>query len=295
MTVKLGNSPESWGVVGPKGPSQVSWQRCLDEISMAGYRYLELGPYGYLPTNPSILGMELDARDLSIAAGGALIDLSEDSIWPKVESDVLKTCELLADVGAKFFMVIDGFYRYETGEQISSKELDQNSWNVLVDTTNKIGETVRSKFDLQLLFHPCADTHVEYEFQIERLLRDTDTGLVKLCLDTGHHEYRFGDSVRFMRKHKDRIGYLHLKSVSAKLREKVNNENIAFLDAVKMGVACEPFDGVVDFRSLGDVLEQIGYDGFAIVEQDTYMPDLETLLSVATRTRQYHIDNGVVR
>ena len=49
----LGTAPDSWGVWMPSGdPLQTPWQRYLDEVQEAGYRYSELGPFGYLPTDP---------------------------------------------------------------------------------------------------------------------------------------------------------------------------------------------------------------------------------------------------
>jgi hypothetical protein len=37
---------------------------------------------------------------------------------------------------------------------------------------------------MTLVFHPHADSHVEYEDQIERFLADTDPGVVYLCFDS---------------------------------------------------------------------------------------------------------------
>ncbi|MBP5941367.1 hypothetical protein [Streptomyces acidiscabies] len=36
--------------------------RATDELAEAGYQWLELGPYGYLPTDPQKLRAELEAR-----------------------------------------------------------------------------------------------------------------------------------------------------------------------------------------------------------------------------------------
>ena len=44
----LGSCPDSWGVWFADDPRQTPWSRFLDELAEVGYRYLELGPYGYL-------------------------------------------------------------------------------------------------------------------------------------------------------------------------------------------------------------------------------------------------------
>ena len=293
MAIKIGNSPESWGIYGPSNQDQISWERCLDEISSAGYQWLELGPYGYLPTNPVNLRKELRQRGLNIIAGGILAPLENESLWSNMQKEVLKTGELLASVDAKFLLVIDDFYRYQTGQELAPNKLDNRSWAKLIETLHKLANLVRNQFNLQLAFHPCADTHVQYENQINTLIMDTNPDWVTLCLDTGHHAYRFGDPVSFMKKHHSRIGYLHLKGVDPKIREQVNKKDTAFMDAVKLGVMCEPALGAIDFTMFAKVLHEIGYDGYATVEQDMYRPDPNVPLQIASRTRKYLNQIGI--
>ena len=144
-----------------------------------------------------------------------------------------------------------------------------------------------------MVFHPHADSHVEYEDQIEALLADTDPKKVFLCLDTGHHAYRNGDPVNFMRRHSQRIAYLHLKSVDKRMQQKVEAEKIPFALAVGMDMFCEPSQGAVDFAAFRDVLREVNYDGFAIVEQDMYPAPFEKPLPIAKRTRAYLREIGL--
>ena len=62
----------------------------------------------------------------------------------------------------------------------------------------------------------------------ERFLADTDPDLVGLCFDTGHHAYCGGDAVAFMRRHHDRVGYLHVKSVDPAVLEEARREALPF-------------------------------------------------------------------
>src|SRR5436190_24022705 len=75
MPVLLGTAPDSWGVWHPNDPLQTPWHRFLDEVVEAGYVRIELGPFGYLPTDPAVLRPELERRGLTLAGatfGGAL-------------------------------------------------------------------------------------------------------------------------------------------------------------------------------------------------------------------------------
>ena len=151
----------------------------------------------------------------------------------------------------------------------------------------------RKQYGLRVVYHPHAETHVEYEDQIETFLEDTDPNLVSICLDTGHHAYRGGDAVAFMSRHYARIPYLRLKSVDHQLRQRVETERIPFAKAVAVGLFCEPSQGAVDFLAFRDVLDKVGYHGWVIVEQDMYPAPFDKPLPVAKRTRKYLKEIGI--
>ena len=69
--LRLGTAPDSWGVWFPDDPKQVPWHRFLDEAAAAGYTAVELGPFGYLPTNPEQLRDELGRRGLTLTGATA--------------------------------------------------------------------------------------------------------------------------------------------------------------------------------------------------------------------------------
>ena len=133
----------------------------------------------------------------------------------------------------------------------------------------------------------------KYPEDLERFLADTDPDLVSLCLDTGHFAYRYGDPVDFMRKHHERIPYLHLKSVDAVKRDEVNKGDITFAHAVGQDMFVEPHQGIVVFDAFRDVLEEVNYEGFGIVEQDMYPAPFDKPLPIAKRTRAYLREIGI--
>ena len=54
MTIQIANAPVSWGIYEFEGVAQkYTYQRVLDEIVETGHTGLELGPWGFLPTDPS--------------------------------------------------------------------------------------------------------------------------------------------------------------------------------------------------------------------------------------------------
>ena len=96
-----------------------------------------------------------------------------------------------------------------------------------------------------------------------------------------------------MRRHHHRIPYLHLKSIDGEVQKKVEAEGVPFATAVAMEVFCEPSMGAVDFIALRDVLHEINYHGWAIVEQDMYPAPFDKPLPIARRTRAYLRQIGI--
>ena len=293
MNIKVGSAPDSWGVWFPSDPKQIPWQRCLDEIAEAGYEWTELGPYGYLPTDLSVLRSELERRKLKICGTFMMPHLEDGDAWPEIEKEAMNGGNSLTALGAEFVILIDNTYSDVDGKPVRPSRLDDDGWKTSIENTHKIADLVIERFGLNLVYHPHSETHVEYEDQIELLLEQTDPSRVSMALDTGHHAYRGGDPIAFMRRHHDRIRYLHLKSVDPEIQKKVEREKIAFAPAVAMGVFCELDQGAVDFLAFRDVLREVNYEGWAVVEQDLYPADFDTLLPIGRRNREYLREIGV--
>src|SRR5437773_12308080 len=89
MAVTIGTAPDSWGVWFPSDPKQIPAKRFLDEVSQAGYEYIELGPFGYLPSDSKELQHELSGRRLKVCAATAISKLEDPEDWPTLEKQVL--------------------------------------------------------------------------------------------------------------------------------------------------------------------------------------------------------------
>ncbi len=294
MNVKIGTGPDSWGVWFADDPKQIPWRRFLDEVVEAGYEWIELGPYGYLPPDVDTLRTELGNRGIKVSGTFTLANLEEASAWPEVERQVVGGGELVAALGGEFMVLIDELHTdWFTGERLAPERLDEEAWGRLIDTTHRVADIVIDQFGLKLAFHSSPDTHVAYEDQLETLLEQTDPERVSLGLDVGHFAYRGIDAVDFIRRHHARIPYLHFKSVDPHIRDIVETEEIPFARAVQMGIFCEPSKGLVDYLALRDVLREVDFDGFAIVEQDMYPAPFDKPLPIAKRTRAYLREIGM--
>lgn len=287
----LGSCPDSWGVWFADDPLQTPWHRFLDELAGAGYEWLELGPYGYLPTDAGRLRDELDKRGLRVA-GGTMhghSGLHRPDDWPDILAATRRVAELTSAIGARHlvFVPVPGYRDDKTGAYLEPAALDDDAWKTLVRATEELGRITWEDYGVRLQFHPHADSHVETQEQTERFLADTDPRYVSLCLDTGHLAYRRADSVEIIRRYPERIGYVHIKQMDPAVIDVAERDGLAFGQAVTLGASCEPPKGVPDVESVADALRGLDADLFVVVEQDLYPCDFDLPGPIATRTREY--------
>ncbi|MFD9727820.1 sugar phosphate isomerase/epimerase family protein [Streptomyces sp. NPDC059072] len=287
--IRVGSAPDSWGVWFPDDPRQTPWERFLDEVADAGYEWIELGPYGYLPTDPARLAEETAKRGLRVSAGTVFTGLHHGpAVWEATWEHVSRIAELTRAMGAAHLVVIPSFWRDDkTGEVLEDRTLSASQWRELASQTERLGREVRDRYGLRIVVHPHADTHIDTPANVARFLDATDPELVSLCLDTGHYAYCGGDSVQAIETFAERIGYLHLKQVDPRVLAEVVAQELPFGPAVGRGVMCEPPSGVPALEPVLAAAERLGVDLFAIVEQDMYPCPPDRPLPIARRTRDY--------
>ncbi|MZD07976.1 TIM barrel protein [Streptomyces sp. SID5785] len=293
--IRVGSAPDSWGVWFPDDPRQTPWRRFLDEVTEAGYEWIELGPYGYLPTDPRVLAEETGRRGLRVSAGTVFTGLHHGpAVWDRTWEHVASVAELARDTGARHLVVIPSFWRDDkTGEVVEDSTLTAAQWGQLASQTERLAREVGDRYGLRIVVHPHADTHIDTEENVARFLDATDPGLVSLCLDTGHYAYCGGDSVELIKTYGERIGYLHLKQVDPAVLAEVRAQGTPFGPAVAQGVMCEPPRGVPELAPVLTAAGALDVDLFAIVEQDMYPCDPDRPLPIARRTRGYLRSCGV--
>jgi inosose dehydratase len=295
--LRLGSCPDSWGVWFDHDPRQTPWSRFLDELAQVGYEWLELGPYGYLPTDPLRLGDELGQRGLKVAGGTmhGLSGLHRAEDYPAILDKTLRVAALTAAMGAEhvIFVPVPGYRDDTTGAYLEPAVLDADQWKILIGATDELGKAIFEEHGVRLQFHPHADSHVETQAQTERLLEETDPRYVSLCLDTGHLAYRGADAVAIIRTYPDRIGYVHIKQMDPEIVARAEREDLAFGQAVAMGASCEPPNGLPDLASVAEALGEIDAELFVVVEQDMYPAEFDKPKPIAARTRRYLRDIGI--
>src|SRR5690606_1877669 len=123
----IGNAPCSWGITYPTG-NNFTWQQYLDEVAAAGYQGTELGPFGFLPKDPALLGEELGRRGLTLIGATHVHTFGDPGSAPLLMTTLRELAGLLAGQGAQHLVIMDESNWYpDTAQGV----LDDAGWRVL--------------------------------------------------------------------------------------------------------------------------------------------------------------------
>ena len=288
MGIQVANGPVSWGVDLPDKPGAPPWEEVFDEISEAGYTLCELGPLGYLPADNQRVRAELDARGLGVAGSYIFEPMHDRDRHDDINEVTNLTCARIAALGGKYLVVIDmvSDERGATaGRSAAARRLDGGDYDALLGGVRQATH-IAIEHGLTPVLHQHSGTYIEFEDEVERVLADTADDGLQLCIDTGHFTYAGIDPVRFLAEHHDRTPYLHFKDINPIVHQKVLSDEVAFFDAISLGVFCPVGHGMVDFAALAPELDG-GVDRSGTIEQDRDFRSTTTALDDAKASLDY--------
>jgi inosose dehydratase len=290
MTIQIGNAPCSWGVEFPNDPRNPAWRTVLKECAEAGYTGIELGPVGFMPEDPAILAEALDEHGLELIGGVVFRAFHDPAQWDDVMDGAVRTCKALHAHGAQHLVLIDSISprRAPTaGRAEEAEQMDQSEWSAFRDRIATVAKLGAEEYGLTVGIHAHAAGFIDFEPELERLLDEVDDKILKICFDTGHHSYAGFDPVAFMKRHIDRISYMHFKDIDPKVKADAIANRTDFYDACGQGIFCNLGQGDVDFPAVRQILLDHGFEGWCTVEQDCDpLLDPDTL-GDATANRKY--------
>jgi len=294
--IKIANAPCSWGALEfdlEEQSEEIGFEQVLDEIKSTGYIGTELGDWGFMPTLPEDLRKEIKKRDLELLGAFVPVDLKDKEQHQSGVSEALKVAKLMYEAGFKNALVVladdngkDPQRTQNAGRISSEMELDEQQWRNFTDGVNQIAKAVDQTFGIKTVFHHHCGGFIETPKEIDRLMELTDPELIGLCLDTGHYAFGGGNPETALKKYADRLWHVHFKDFNpnaAKTSQEVNGD---YFDAIKKGVFCELGKGNVDFQSIVNQLNELGYDEWIVVEQDI-LPGMGNPKICAESNREY--------
>ncbi len=292
--VRIANAPCSWGVIEGIEGDGGGYRRVIDEMAETGYVGTELGDWGFLPTDPDDLRGELDTRGLALVASFSTPWLQDPARHRQGEDDAVRIGKLLAAVGGPDTLVVLGNDPYGdpvrgkmAGRITAAQGMSDDEWRVFAKGANDLARRVRDEAGIRTVIHQHMGTLIETGDEIRHLLDMTDPALLGVCLDTGHWTFGTGeDPAAAVRELGDRIWHVHFKDCDPAVMAASREQEWDGLTATGHGVFCELGKGCVDFPGVLRALDEIGYDGWIVVEQDI-LPGMGTPRESARRNREY--------
>jgi inosose dehydratase len=299
---QIGNAPCSWGSLefeGMEGQG-VTWSRMLDELVETGYQGTELGDWGFMPTDPEILGAELERRGVTMIGAFVPVALKHADRHADGIATAIKTARLLAAVArpdfSPFLILADenGSVSERTrnaGRVTPDLGLTDAEWGTFAQGAEDVAKAVREECGLRTAFHHHCAGYVETPDEIARLLEMTDPGLLGLVFDTGHYAFGTGAPsasavLDGLARFGDRIWHVHFKDCDPGVARRAREENLDYFQAVAAGVFCELGKGCIDFAAVAQWMTDRDYRGWAVVEQDV-LPGMGNPKESALRNRAF--------
>ncbi|RZL78861.1 MAG: inosose dehydratase [Rhodococcus sp. (in: high G+C Gram-positive bacteria)] len=263
MTIRLAGAPISWGVCEVEGwGHQLEPDRVLTEMRDAGLAATELGPDGFLPSDPHELTETLARYDLT-AVGGFVPVLLHD---PDHDAVAAVGGALDALVATKSEVIVLAAVTGSVGYD-SRPELDDAGWKTLLRNLDRLSSAAADR-GLRAVLHPHVGTMIEDRAEVDRILEGSS---IPLCLDTGHLLIGGTDPLDLVASAPERIAHAHLKDVDAALLDRVRAGELTYTAAVAQGMYTPLGTGDVDIAGVVERLQNQGYDGWYVLEQDAIL------------------------
>ncbi len=286
--VKLGIAPIAWTNDDlPDLGKENTFEQCISEMALAGFTGSEVG--NRYPKDTDVLKKALALRGLEICNQWFSSYLISRP-FEEVEKEFRAQITFLKTMGAKIIGVSEQSYSVQ-GQQDTpifghKYEMNDQEWDIFCRGLNRLGRIARDEYGIRLTFHHHMGTVVQNPDEVERMMKGTDSEYVSLLYDTGHFAYCGADPLEMLQKYIDRVKHVHLKDIRPEVVEKVKQDNLSFLEGVRLGAFTVPGDGCIDFVPIFQTLEKAGYEGYMLVEAEQD-PAKANPLEYAVKARKF--------
>lgn len=268
--IKLGICPIGWSNddMWDLGDEN-TFQQCVSEMRLAGFTGCEVG-HKY-PTDVKELKEALDLRGMTIASKWFSSFLGTKP-FEETRDEFVKELEYLSAMGSTAINISEQSYSIQGDETKSIFDdkavFTDDEFMRMCDGLNKLAD-IAGQYGIRACFHHHMGTCVQTLEETRRMLSNTEKNVL-LCYDSGHWTFSQEDPLAILNEFPDRIGHVHLKNMRKPVRDEAVAGRWPFLKAVRNGAFTVPGDpeGCVDFPSILKKLDEIGYEGWIMVEAE---------------------------
>ena len=270
--INLGVAPINWTNDDmPELGGENTFEQCISEMALAGFTGCEVG--NKFPRDTDVLKKALDLRGLQICNQWNSYELTTKSLEENIKNftgllDFLETMGAKVIGGGEVGNSCQGQMTVPVFEGKGMLNTDEE-WKSFTTGLNELGKIARAR-GMKLAFHHHMGTCIQTIAETDRLMAETDPENVFLNYDCGHFYFAGEDPVEALKKYIGRTAHIHLKDIRPNVLQRVHDEKLSFLTAVKQGVFTVPGDkeGCIDFPSLFEVIKESNYQGWIVLEAE---------------------------
>jgi inosose dehydratase len=257
---RVAGAPISWGVCEVPGWGyQLTPERVLGEMRDLGLAATEFGPDGFLPADATARASVLAAYGLRPVGGFVPVVLHDPARDPLPGLDKVLAGFVASGAEVLVLAADTGRHGYD-----GRAEPDAAGWRTLLANLDRIAAIAAGQ-GITATLHPHVGTVVEGPDEVQRVL---DSSAIPLCLDTGHLLIGGADPAALARQAPDRVAHVHAKDVDAATAERARSGELTYSAAVAAGMYRPLGEGDVDIVGIVAALENHGYHGWYVLEQD---------------------------
>lgn len=146
------------------------------------------------------------------------------------------------------------------GEKVTEEDL-----RYFIDTINEYAKICKP-YGIMPCIHPHHNTTVQFEDEINYVMKNTDPDIIGFGPDTAHLVTGNCDPVAIFERYKERIKFVHLKDIAS-----TNVESVGISGEIGVEVYDnfrELGQGIVDYKNIFRVLKSVDYSGYLCAELD---------------------------
>jgi inosose dehydratase len=261
-SMKFGYAAITWGA---------NVTQAIDDISALGFRGIQLRSeaFAQFGSRPAALRELLEQHKLKMA----VLSSGNLSIDPAKAQE-----EIATHVShAKFVKAVGGEYLQVIDERPKGRPIVAEDYRRLGRLLSKLGQRTADE-GVPLVYHHHMNSLGEKPPEVAAVLDAADRHHVRMLFDIAHYQQAGGDPVSAIRKYRDWIQVLHLKDVKP-----ADGGGYQF---VELG------QGRVDLPGVFAALNDISFDGWAIVELDRVPNPNRTPKEAAEVNKKYLVERA---
>ena len=257
------------------GYAAITWGgndlQAINDVGAVGFRGIQLRSpilkdFGERPRELADLLKQHNLQFVALSGGGPRNDNDREA---EIATQV-KHANFLRDAGGMYLQMTDSM-RPKDGKP------DSESFKSLGRLLNEIGKRTND-IGIPMAYHNHMGTLGQAPEEVDELMDATDPRYVKLLLDVAHYTQGGGDPVQAIKRHHERIQFLHIKDVETIPATPESNEKYRFVELGR---------GRVDLPGVFRALAEVGFRGWAIVELDSVPDQSRTPTESAKISKQY--------